>query len=117
MLSYMVKEIEESYRDLAVVPSAADWGHFTQGAALTLLMKIYMGAKQFDKVNQVADEIIGLGTYELLPDYKAVFDINNEGVTHKEAIFVIGDMILKCQVCLDMVCLCYAIESIICGTY
>lgn len=90
MLSYMVKEIEESYRDLAVVPSAADWGHFTQGAALTLLMKIYMGAKQFDKVNQVADEIIGLGTYELLPDYKAVFDINNEGVTHKEAIFVIG---------------------------
>ena len=49
-----------------------------------------MGAKQFDKVNQVADEIIGLGTYELLPDYKAVFDINNEGVTHKEAIFVIG---------------------------
>ena len=87
---FMVKEIEESYRDLAVVPSAADWGHFTQGAALTLLMKIYMGAKQFDKVNQVADEIIGLGTYELLPDYKAVFDINNEGVTHKEAIFVIG---------------------------
>ena len=30
---------------------------------------------------------------ELLPDYKAVFDINNEGVTHREAIFVIGQIL------------------------
>ena len=44
MLSYMVKEIEEYYRDLDVVPSAADWGHFTQGAALTLsLIHIFVG--------------------------------------------------------------------------
>lgn len=90
MLSFMIKEIEESWQDLAITPAASEWGHFTQGAALTLLMKIYLGAKQFDKVNEVADKIIGLNAYELLPEYKAVFDINNEGVGNKEAIFVIG---------------------------
>lgn len=89
-INFMITELEESYGVLDDRVSSENWGRMDKGAALTLLMKIYLDAKMFDKANQTADKIIALGKYDLLPVYKDVFDITNEGADNKEVIFTIG---------------------------
>lgn len=86
-VSFMIKEIEESYSMLEKVISPENFGRLSQGAALTLLMKIYMNDKQWQKGAETSQKIIDLGVYDLLASYKAVFDINNEGASNKEIIF------------------------------
>lgn len=94
-LKFMTDELEEVVlgNDLPKRISSEDWGRFDKGGALTLLMKIYLDAKMFDKANQTADKIIALNTYELLPSYTSVFDIANEGEGNKEIIFSIGKVV------------------------
>ncbi|MBL4561503.1 MAG: RagB/SusD family nutrient uptake outer membrane protein [Labilibaculum sp.] len=88
-VSFMVTEILESYEYLDKTVSAENYGRFTKGAALTLLMKIYLNDKRWQKAADISKEIMDLSVYELLPSYKSVFDIENEGVGNKEVIFPI----------------------------
>lgn len=88
-VDFMTKELEESYSHLDVTPNSNDWGRMTQGAALTLLMKIYLNDKQWENAANTAQRIIDLHIYELLPVYKDVFSIENEGPGNKEVIFPI----------------------------
>lgn len=90
MFSLIESELKESLESLPSVYAAAEWGHISKGAALTLLMKLYLNEKQFDKANSIADRIIQSGNYQLMKDYKAVFDVNNEGPSNTEVIFSIG---------------------------
>lgn len=94
-LKFMIDELEDvaSNNGLSKRISSENWGQFDQGSSLTLLMKIYLDAKMFDKANQTADKIIALNTYELLPSYASVFDIVNEGAGNKEVIFPIGKVV------------------------
>lgn len=94
-LKFMIDELEEvtSGSNLSDRIASDDWGRFDKGSALTLLMKIYLDAKMFDKANQTADKIIALNIYDLLPSYASVFDINNEGAVNKEVIFAIGRLV------------------------
>ena len=92
-VAYMITELESVYNDLENRSSSENWGRMDKGTALTLLMKIYLDAKMFDKANETADKIIALGIYELLPGYESVFDIENEGPGNKEVIFPIGKVV------------------------
>lgn len=94
-LKFMTDELEEVLlgNNLPKRISSENWGRFDQGSTLTLLMKIYLDAKMFDKANQTADKIIALNTYDLLPSYTSVFDIANEGAGNKEVIFPIGKVV------------------------
>lgn len=67
----------------------ADWGHLDKGGALTVLLKLYMMEKQWNKALETITEIEKLG-YELYDDYSEIFNISNEGKKNKEAIFTIG---------------------------
>lgn len=94
-LKFMTDELEEVLlgNNLPKRISSENWGRFDQGSTLTLLMKIYLDSKMFDKANQTADKIIALNTYDLLPSYASVFDIANEGAGNKEVIFPIGKVV------------------------
>ncbi|MEB2774675.1 RagB/SusD family nutrient uptake outer membrane protein [Algoriphagus sp. D3-2-R+10] len=88
-VSFMVNEILASYDLLDATVSAQDYGRLTKGAALTLLMKIYLNDKQWDKAANVAKQVMDMGVYDLLPSYKSVFSSENEGPVNKEVIFPI----------------------------
>ncbi len=91
-VNFMITELEDVCKgdDLPVRASSSEWGRMDKGTALTLLMKIYLDAKMFDKTNQTADRIIALGVYDLLDVYADVFDIQNEGPANAEVIFPIA---------------------------
>lgn len=88
-VGFMTSELEESYSLLSKNLDATSWGRMTQGAALTLLMKIYLNDKQWGKAAETAQKVMDLGVYDLLPVYKDVFAIENEGPSNKEVIFPI----------------------------
>lgn len=88
-VSFMVNEILESHELLDEVVSAQDYGRLTKGAALTLLLKIYLNDKQWSNAADVSRQIVDLGVYELMPTYKSVFAIENEGPANSEVIFPI----------------------------
>lgn len=88
-VSFMTKEILESYELLDIVQSQENLGRLSQGAALTLLMKIYMNDKQWQNAADISKKIMDLGVYDLMQPYKSVFDINNEGTSNVERIFAI----------------------------
>jgi hypothetical protein len=88
-LSFLIDELTEAPMLLDTNLSGENWGRFSKGAGLMLLMKIYLNDKQWLNAEKTAREIIALNTYELLPSYKSIFDINNEGSSNKEVIFPI----------------------------
>lgn len=88
-LSFMEDEILASYADLDETVSNENYGRLTKGAALTLLMKIYLNDKQWQNAAVTAKQIMDLGVYDLLPSYKSVFAIENESSANIEVIFPI----------------------------
>lgn len=88
-LAFMEKELLEVYPKLDKTLSNENWGRISQGTALTLLMKIYLNEKDWTNAAETTKKIMDLGVYELLPSYKSVFSIENEGPSNKEVIFPI----------------------------
>ena len=58
--------------------STNDIGRATKGAALTLMMKIYLRAKNWQKVADISQQIIGLNVYNLYPSYLGLFTEANK---------------------------------------
>lgn len=56
-----------------------NWGRVSQGVAHMILLRLYMHEKEWQKAEQKANDIVGLG-YSLLPNYANVFNLkrNNE---------------------------------------
>nr|WP_321408491.1 RagB/SusD family nutrient uptake outer membrane protein [uncultured Carboxylicivirga sp.] len=88
-VSFMISEILDSYENLDETVGNENYGRLTKGAALTLLMKIYLNDKQWQNAANVAQEIIDLKVYDLMPTYSSVFAIENEGPSNSEIIFPI----------------------------
>lgn len=88
-VSFMTSELEDTYQKLVKTQTSENIGRLTQGAALTLLMKIYLNDKQWQKAADAAQKVIDLNEYSLMYPYKAVFDIANEGKSNTEAILAI----------------------------
>lgn len=73
--------IEQDLRDaIAVLPQQyddSDWGRFTKGTALTILMKFYMYKARWKEAEITGREIMKLG-YSLLDNYEEVFSKEHE---------------------------------------
>lgn len=65
----------------------AQYGRITKGAALHYLLKYHMYKKEWQNALSVANEIIGLGYYQLEKNYADIFSAQNEG--NRELIFVV----------------------------
>lgn len=64
----------------------ADYGRFTAGAAYTILMHLYMHEQRWADAVEVGNELMKSDYgYELVPDYKDIFTLENEG--NKETIW------------------------------
>src|SRR5690606_27081512 len=59
-------------------------GRATKGAALSLLGKVYLTRKEYDKAISTLNQVLPLG-YSLLPNYADVFDPQNKN--HVESVF------------------------------
>lgn len=63
----------------------ADFGHADQGAALSLLAKVYLYDGKFTEAAATAKQVIDLGTYTLFSDYNTLFTPANE--VNSEVVF------------------------------
>lgn len=88
-VQFMVDELLDSYQFLDVKQTSESIGRVSRGMALTLLMKIYLNDKQWQNAANTAKQIMDLGVYSLMPSYKSVFSIDNEGTSNTERIFSI----------------------------
>ncbi|NSL88304.1 RagB/SusD family nutrient uptake outer membrane protein [Chitinophaga sp. Mgbs1] len=92
---WMVKQIEKDYKDAAAALPVAygntDYGRFTQGGALTGLMKLYMQKKRWADAVSTGRQLLKLGdeqgVYNLQGRYADIFKITNEG--NKEIIMAV----------------------------
>ena len=62
-------------------------GRITKGAAETLLAKVNMYLKNWDKVKSLTDDVIASGLYSLVPDYATIW--RQAGDNNAESIFEI----------------------------
>lgn len=87
-----VKYIEDNLLEAAkylpkTIPYGdADYGRFTAGAAYTILMHLYMHEERWADAVEVGRELMKSDYgYQLVPDYKDIFTLENEG--NKETIW------------------------------
>jgi hypothetical protein len=84
--------IEQDLTDAAgVLPknyTGADVGRATKGAALALHAKVAMYQSKWTDVKNYTDQVIGLGSYSLFPNYEQLFRVPNE--FNSESIFEIN---------------------------
>jgi hypothetical protein len=82
---FIENDLTEAAADLPVRQDT--YGRATKGAALGTLAKLYLNTRQWQKSAETAQAVIALNRYRLIPDYEAVFAIDNEG--NDELIWVI----------------------------
>lgn len=91
--AYAEKELLEVFDKLPVKGDKSSYGKMTQGAALSILAKLYLNAKEWtgterwDDCIKMCDRIIGSGKYKLDPTWQYPFRYFNED--SEENIFVI----------------------------
>ncbi|TDB67327.1 RagB/SusD family nutrient uptake outer membrane protein [Arundinibacter roseus] len=85
MKAFIEKELLEVAAELPL--SQAQYGRATKGAALGILAKFYLNTKQWQKTADITKQIMDLKKYSLIPNYKNVFAIANEG--NAEMLWVI----------------------------
>ncbi len=89
VVSFISEELIDAAEDLPVsYTSNSDYGRVSKGAALTMLMKLYLIEKNWTKVDEVTETIMGLG-YDLLDNYNDVFSVDTEGNSNKEVILAL----------------------------
>lgn len=86
MRAQIEKDLTEAAPDLPDPGKEELYGRATKGAAWALLTKFYLNTKQWQKASDAADKVIGLNYYQLFPEFKNMFKVENEG--NKEMIFV-----------------------------
>jgi hypothetical protein len=80
--------IRDLIRAVSVLPdnySGSDMGRVTNGAAQTLLAKVYLWKGEHVKAEEILRKVISSGKYNLLSNYADVFDPGNK--FHSESIF------------------------------
>lgn len=87
-LAFVESDLIFAMKNLPVkYTSDSDYGRYTKGAAASILMKMYMHHKKFDKAVAISDSIMTYG-YGLVSEYARIWDINNE--KNEECIFVLS---------------------------
>lgn len=87
MQAAIEKDLSEAAADLPAPGTEELYGRATSGAAWALLTKFYLNTKQWQKASEAADKVIALNYYQLFPEFKDMFKVENE--KNREMIFVI----------------------------
>lgn len=81
MVQYIETELTEAIKDLPANYGASDgnYGRFTAGLAYTVLMKLYMHERNWEKAEMCGRELMKSEYgYSLVPEYKDIFTLENE---------------------------------------
>ncbi|BDD10697.1 hypothetical protein FUAX_31290 [Fulvitalea axinellae] len=90
VIGFIETELKAAIAKLPVEYSGEeDYGRITKGAAMTMLMRLYLHEKNFAKVAEITAEIQALGVYALLDNYNDVFSTATEGNGNTEVILAI----------------------------
>jgi hypothetical protein len=87
MVQFIAADLEAAAEDLPL-PSEAEYGRFNKALAKMINIRLNLHEKNWEKVNQLADEVIAYGHYSLDADYKAMWDLEGAKAS-KEVIWAI----------------------------
>lgn len=85
LITQILKDLDEAAADLPPSFSGTDKGRATKGAALAFKARVLLYANQWEAAAKAAQSVIDLKVYNLYPDYRALFYLENEG--NQEVIF------------------------------
>lgn len=85
VLQQVIKDFTEAAADLPAKYDNANVGRATKGAALGYLAYAQMHLKDWAKAAKASEDLVALGTYNLVPDYKKSFSVDNEN--NEETVF------------------------------
>lgn len=85
--SQIERDLISAAENLPEKHNAANMGRATRGAALSLLGKVYVTGKQFDKATDALQRVVSSGAYKLLANYESVFAVNNKN--NEEIVFAV----------------------------
>ncbi|MQY78682.1 MAG: RagB/SusD family nutrient uptake outer membrane protein, partial [Bacteroidetes bacterium] len=87
IVDFIISELNAIVSDLPDPDEllGSEWGKATSGAALSLLARVYLYYGQWANAASTAQQVIDLGAYTLFPDYKNLFQVDNE--VNNEVIF------------------------------
>jgi starch-binding outer membrane protein, SusD/RagB family len=78
----IISDLRYAADNLPVDPD--NYGRFNKGAALTVLMRLYLNEKNFTMAESVGREIVALKRYKLVDDYASLFreatEVNSENI-------------------------------------
>ena len=86
ILTFIEQEFTAIIPDLPAPGNESHYGRANKGAAYAFLCKFYLNTKQWQKCVSAANSVTGLNSYELYPDYRNLFKVENE--RNKEFIWV-----------------------------
>jgi hypothetical protein len=74
----IISDLSYAADSLPQEAASSDYGRFTKGMAMTVLMRLYMTEKDFVHAETVGREIQALGIYGLVTDYTSLFTESSE---------------------------------------
>lgn len=83
----IIADLESAATLLPETYNAANLGRATKAAAQSLLGKVYVTNKQFDKAEPLLQQVVDSGKHKLLDKYADVFEINNKN--NAEMVFAV----------------------------
>lgn len=87
LYTFIEKDLQEA---IAVLPESytKEWaGRINKYTAMAIKAKVHLYRNEWDSVASLTDRIMASGRYDLLPDFRAVFSVDNEN--SKESLFEI----------------------------
>ncbi|MCM4168374.1 SusD-like protein P25 [Arenibacter antarcticus] len=85
VLEVIYNDLDVAAADLPISYPSTDKGRITKGAALALKARTALYNEDWDKALSAAQAVIDLNIYDLFPDYRGLFLLENEG--NNEVIF------------------------------
>lgn len=92
-VSFLETELQEVAEVLPVSYNAANFGRMSKGAALMILLKLYMHEKRWDRAAAVSKRIMDLNHYQLQPEFKDIWAPNNKG--NREVMLAVPSMAIE----------------------
>lgn len=75
MVKFINDDLEAAVADLPT-PADTEYGRFSKAFARMMQIRLALHEKQWDKVDEYADEIIGYGYFSLDPDYVGMWNLD-----------------------------------------
>lgn len=82
--SFIETELNAAAQDLLDPSAQTQVGRATKGHAYAALTKFLMNTKQWSKVVDATQDVLDLNYYELFPEYRAAFFVENEPQTNPD---------------------------------